>query len=113
MRIVLLMKVPEIMNPIAPLGVINRQCMKRPRQESNFLIVVYSSQRHETPQDEKAIFILCAPHKMFFATNKSDSCMHRRHRTYLKMYSTDSYLHVEKCVRDTIPRHDTDSQNNG
>ena len=37
--------------------------------------------------------------------------MHREHSTYLN--STDSYVHVRKCVVDNIPRHDTNSQKIG
>ena len=39
--------------------------------------------------------------------------MHGRHGTYQKMYSTNSYLHVEKCVGDTIPQHDLVGEKKG
>ena len=94
-RIVLLMKVPNTMNPITPLGVNNRQGMKCPETRKP----VY-------------LFIVCSLQNVL-SNKRSDFCMHRRHGMYLKMSSTDSYLHVGMCVRDKIPRHGTDSQKIG
>ena len=85
---------PQDNEPDCPLWSENCQGMKRPETRKQFLIAVCSSQN-----------VLC--------NKRPDSCMHRRHGTYLKMSSTNFYLHAGKCVGDTIPQHDTDSQKNG
>ena len=58
--------------------------------------------------DPSGIVVCSLQHVL--CNKRCDSCMYRRHSRYLKISSIDSYLHVGKCVGDTIPWHDTDSQ---
>ena len=64
------------MNPITPLGVINRQDMKHHETREQFFMLCAPHKGMKRPETRKQFFMLCAPHKMFFATkNLIPACM--------------------------------------